>query len=75
MNRLWVRERVRCLGLGRALARASMDAARELGFVRMSLDVVPERTVAIAMYHSLGFEPVAPAHEYPFPMVSLGRPL
>ena len=54
---------------------ASMDAARALGFTRMNLDVVPERRVAIAMYRALGFEPVEPAHEYPFKMVYLARDL
>jgi GNAT superfamily N-acetyltransferase len=49
MNRLWIRPHARRLGLGRALCLASMDAARALGFTRMALDVVPERTTAIAL--------------------------
>jgi ribosomal protein S18 acetylase RimI-like enzyme len=75
MNRLWVRAPFRRRGLARALSEASMDAARALGFTRMVLDVVPERTGAIALYESLGFTPTEPIHEYPFPMVPLGRPL
>src|SRR3977135_806833 len=65
MNRLWTRPGHRSRGLGRALCEASMHAARELGFRRMILDVVPERTRAIALYRSLGFVDAAAAHEYP----------
>jgi ribosomal protein S18 acetylase RimI-like enzyme len=75
MNRLWIRPHARGRGLGRALCLASMDAARELGFTRMALDVVPERTVAIALYRDLGFTDTEPVHEYPFTMLPLARPL
>jgi putative acetyltransferase len=75
MNRLWVRAPFRRRGLARALSEASMDAARELGFARMVLDVVPARTGAIALYEGLGFTPTAPIHEYPFPMAFLARDL
>jgi len=75
MNRLWIRPDFRRAGLGRTLCEASMDAARELGFVRMALDVVPERTRALALYRSLGFTETPPAHEYPFAMVFLARDL
>jgi len=75
MNRLWVRPAFRRFGLGRALAVASMDTARELGFTRMLLDVLPQRVGAIALYLELGFVEVPPSHEYAFPMVFLGRDL
>jgi putative acetyltransferase len=75
MNRLWTRPGFRRSGLGRALCEASMDAARNLGFRQMTLDVVPGRTHAIALYRSLGFVEVPPAHDYPFEMVFLGREL
>lgn len=75
MNRLWIRPHARRAGLGRALCEASMDAARELGFTRMILDVVPERDHALALYRSLGFVETPPAHEYPFAMMFLGRDL
>jgi ribosomal protein S18 acetylase RimI-like enzyme len=73
MNRLWIRPHARRFGLGRSLCLASLDAARALGFTRMALDVVPERTVAIALYRELGFTDTEPVHEYPFPMVALAR--
>jgi ribosomal protein S18 acetylase RimI-like enzyme len=75
MNRLWARPGHRRAGLGRALCEASMAAARDLGFRRMILEVLPERTAAIRLYRSLGFVDAPPAHEYPFPMVPLGRDL
>jgi len=75
MNRLWIRPAFRRAGVGRRLCEASLETARTLGFVRMALDVVPERTAAIALYRSLGFRDTAPLHEYPFPMVFLAREL
>jgi ribosomal protein S18 acetylase RimI-like enzyme len=75
MNRLWVREPFREVGVGRALAVGSMELASELGFARMILDVVPIRTKAIALYRSLGFTDAELIHTYEFPMVGLGRDL
>lgn len=75
MNRLWMRPASRRTGLGRALCLASMEAARDLGFRRMTLDVVPTRTHAIALYRSLGFVAATPMHTYPFDMIPLGRDL
>jgi ribosomal protein S18 acetylase RimI-like enzyme len=75
MNRLWVRDPFRALGLGRRLADASMDEARGLGFTRMLLDVLPVRTQAIRLYRSLGFVEVPATHDYAFPMVFMGRDL
>jgi putative acetyltransferase len=73
MNRLWIRPAFRRAGLARRLCEASLETARNLGFVRMALDVVPERTAAIALYRSLGFTETAPLHDYPFAMVFLAR--
>ena len=75
MNRLWIRPGSRSAALGRRLCEAALDAARDLGFTRMHLGVVPERTRAIALYRSLGFVETPARHVYPFPMVSLGRDL
>jgi putative acetyltransferase len=75
MNRLWIRPAARRRGWARTLCVASMEVARDLGFTRMALDVVPERSAAIALYRDLGFAEVAPIHEYPFRMISLGREL
>jgi ribosomal protein S18 acetylase RimI-like enzyme len=75
MNRLWTRPGHRREGLGRALCEASMAAARDLGFRRMILDVVPERTAAIRLYRSLGFVDAPPLHDYPFEMLPLALDL
>lgn len=71
--RLWVRPRHRRDGVARALVVACLERATRLGYTRMVLDVVPQRTGAIALYQSLGFVEIEPYDEYPFPMVFLGR--
>ena len=75
MNRLWLRDGARGIGLGRALADAALDVARGLGYRRMVLDAVPYRLRAIALYRSMGFTDTAPVHEYPFAVVTLTRDL
>ncbi len=75
MNRLWTRPGFRRGGLGRSLGQACLDTARDLGFRRMTLDVVPSRTIAIALYRSLGFVDAPSRHDFPFEMVPLGRDL
>ena len=73
MRRLWVRPQWRRSGVGRALAVASLDRARVLGYRRLVLDVVPVRMGAIALYQSLGFTEIEPYADVPFPMVFMAR--
>ena len=75
MKRLWVRPPYRGAGVARALCVALLDEARRLDYGRMVLDVMPQRTVAIALYRSLGFTDSVPTHEYPFSMIFLARAL
>lgn len=75
MKRMWIRPEFRRRGLARTLAVGLLDHARDLGYTRMVLDVVPQRIGAIALYRDLGFRDCPPTHAYPFSMVFLARSL
>jgi ribosomal protein S18 acetylase RimI-like enzyme len=53
---LYVAEDARGTGVGRSLAEAAVERARERGCARIELDVNEANPAALALYESLGFE-------------------
>lgn len=65
MKRLYVRPTLRGSGIGRRLAEAVMDAARQAAYATMLLDTLSEMETARAMYQDLGFTEVPPYYYNP----------
>ena len=66
IKRLYVRPSARGLGVGRALGKAIMDVARELGYARALLDTASFMAAAVRVYESLGFRDVTPYYDNPY---------
>lgn len=65
IKRMFVRPAHRGRGIGRMLAQAAVDAAREIGYRRVLLDTVASMTGAIGIYRSLGFTEIEPYRHNP----------
>ena len=63
MKRLFVQPALHGQGIGRALAKAIIEAARRIGYKRMCLDTVLEP--AKGLYRSLGFREIPPYQHVP----------
>lgn len=67
MKRLYVRKPFRGFGLGRQLAEAALDAARQRGYSCVLLDTLSDMEAARALYVELGFEEIPPYYHNPIP--------
>ena len=61
MKRLYVRQEFRGLKIGRALANAVIERAKQMGYKRMRLDTAMD--TAKKLYSSIGFKEIEP-YEY-----------
>ncbi|HHP7236409.1 MAG TPA: GNAT family N-acetyltransferase [Desulfobacterales bacterium] len=69
MKRLFVRPFYRRCGIGRRLAQAVIQAARDAGYTTMLLDTLTSLGPAMRLYERIGFKPRAPYYENPLPNV------
>jgi len=58
IRRVYVRAAHRGPGFGPRLTRALLNRARELGYERVRVDVLPTMAAAIQFYPAMGFEPI-----------------
>jgi ribosomal protein S18 acetylase RimI-like enzyme len=65
MKRLYVRERARGTGTGRALAEQAVAEGRRMGYAAMRLDTLSTMREAISLYRTLGFREIPAYYETP----------
>ena len=61
MKRLYVEPEQRGFGIGRDLALAAIESAKQLGYRKILLDTLPAMRIAVKLYRELGFHD-APAY-------------
>lgn len=67
MKRVYVRPVARGKSVGRRLVMQLLETARNVGYGRICLDVLPEFMAAQRLYRSLGFQPSTPVSFNPVP--------
>lgn len=67
LKRVYVRPAARGMNLGRQLVQRMLEVARQAGYARICLDVLPEFVAAQRLYESLGFVPAEPVSFNPVP--------
>lgn len=67
MKRLYVREKFRGKGIGKALCRRIILIGKRLGYEEMLLDTLSSMTGAQALYRALGFIMTEPYYHNPLP--------
>ncbi len=67
MKRLYVRKAFRAFGIGRELAEATLDSARQVGYTSVLLDTLDDMEAARALYTDLGFIEIPPYYHNPLP--------
>jgi len=65
MKSMFVESQHHGKGIGRALAEASIQEARIIGYMKMRLDTGPRQLAAQTLYRSLGFREIKPYYELP----------
>jgi putative acetyltransferase len=65
LKRMYVLPEYRGQGVGKALAKALIQEARQTGYQLMRLDTGNFLTVAINLYETLGFKRIAPYNDVP----------
>ena len=67
MKRLYVRRGFRGSGIGRTLAEACLEQARQAGYGSLLLDTLDDMERARALYEDLGFTEIPPYYHNPIP--------
>jgi GNAT superfamily N-acetyltransferase len=75
VQRMYVRARHRRRGIARALMGAIHEHARQHGFNRLELNVMPSRVGAIEFYRRLDYQPMPDVEQWPYPAVWLRHDL
>ena len=67
MKRMYLEEAFRGRGVGRALTKECISAARGLGYSAIRLDTIPRLNIALTIYRELGFVEITPYRYNPDP--------